>query len=303
MSGATIEQLRRRRPRSRFVRASLIVFAALVIASWAQVVSRDAAFFSSRRIDNVVRFLGKAVPAPLRDADFDLGVLWSWVVEYFGRRGGSALATTLAISVAAAVLAGAIGLLLAFLSARTFATPEPYDAAPGRAAPIRRILWTGLRGFLRSIMVLGRALPAYLLAFILLVILGPSPWAAVAALALHNVGILGRLGAETIENLPPRVPETLRSLGAGRLQIAVTAIMPAAMPRYLLYFFYRWETCVREATVLGLLGIVSLGYWIDDARARQRLDEMLLLVALGAALVILGDLISALARAIVRRAS
>ena len=124
-----------------------------------------------------------------------------------------------------------------------------------------------------------------------------------AALALHNVGILGRLGAETIENLPPRVPETLRSLGAGRFQIAVTALMPAAMPRYLLYFFYRWETCVREATVLGLLGIVSLGYWIDDARARQRLDEMLLLVVLGAALVILGDLVSAVARSVVRRAS
>ncbi len=55
--------------------------------------------------------------------------------------------------------------------------------------------------------------------------------------------------------------------------------MPLALPRFLLYFFYRFESCIREATVLGMLGTVSLGYWIQDARGRQSYDEMLLLVA------------------------
>jgi ABC-type phosphate/phosphonate transport system permease subunit len=59
---------------------------------------------------------------------------------------------------------------------------------------------------------------------------------------------------------------------------------------------------VREATVLGMLGIVSLGYWIQDARARQQYDTMLFLVLIGAALVLAGDLASTLARRWVRRA-
>ena len=69
----------------------------------------------------------------------------------------------------------------------------------------------------------------------------------------------------------------------------------------MLYGFYRWETCVREATVLGMLGIVSLGYWIQDARARTHYDDMLLYVLLGSALVVAGDIVSALARSSVRR--
>ena len=69
-----------------------------------------------------------------------------------------------------------------------------------------------------------------------------------------------------------------------------------------MYFFYRWETCVREATVLGLLGFVSLGWYIQQARAGVRYDEMVLFVLLGALLILVGDLVSAAARALIRRA-
>ena len=48
---------------------------------------------------------------------------------------------------------------------------------------------------------------------------------------------------------------TARAAGASRSQIAVTAIAPLVFNRTLLFFFYRWETCVRDATSLGLLGI------------------------------------------------
>jgi ABC-type phosphate/phosphonate transport system permease subunit len=60
---------------------------------------------------------------------------------------------------------------------------------------------------------------------------------------------------------------------------------------------------VREATVLGMLGFTSLGYWIADARARDRYDEMLVLILLGAVLVLAGDFVSAVTRALVRRAT
>lgn len=60
---------------------------------------------------------------------------------------------------------------------------------------------------------------------------------------------------------------------------------------------------MRDATVLGLLGIASLGYYVQDARARQQFDVMLALILVGAVIVVVGDLISAMAREAVRRSS
>ena len=134
--------------------------------------------------------------------------------------------------------------------------------------------------------------------------LGPNhAWPAVLALALHNSGILGRLGAETVENLEPTSLRTLSALGAPRRSVLFAAVFPLALGRYLLYFFYRFETCIREATVLGMLGVVSLGFYISDARGKMYYDEMLLLILLGAGIVIASDLVSALARRYVRTAS
>lgn len=303
MSADTIRELRRRRPRSRFVRVSAIVLLAIVAVSWADVLARSEGFFSARRLANLERFLDDIRPFPLQGKPFDAGVAWTWAVDYVQRRGAAAVGNTVAISVAAIVLAGAIGLLLSFLAARTYFCAEPYAPAPRPPGRGRRWTWRAMRAGTRSGFVLARAMPEYVLAFLLLAVLGPNAWTAVLALAIHNVGILGRLNAETIENLPPGAPGVLRGLGAGRLQIATTGVLPAVMPRFLLYFFYRWETCVREATVLGMLGIVSLGYWIEDARARTHLDELMLLVLLGAGIVMVGDLVSAMARRVVRRAA
>jgi phosphonate transport system permease protein len=154
----------------------------------------------------------------------------------------------------------------------------------------------------RALLIFLRAIPEYVWAFLFLAMLGASAWPAILALGLHNSGILGKLGAETVENLDPRPLRALRGIGATRAQIALSAIFPLSLSRYLLYVFYRFETCVREATVLGMLGVVSLGYWIQDARSRQFYDQMVLFVALGALIVLAADLFSALVRSRLRKA-
>jgi phosphonate transport system permease protein len=297
-----IRELRRRRPRSRFVRWSALGLALLVALSWADVIASSASFLTARRLANLNRFLGEIRPHPLQGRDFDLGVATRWIGDFIGRRGGEAMATTLAISVAAVVLAGALGLAASFLGARNLASPEPFAFAPRPPGALRRALWTGITSVTRSVFVLSRAMPEYLHGVPAARRPRTDGLDRGAGAGDPQLGILGRLNAETVENLPSRVPRALRALGAGRLQIAATALLPASMPRFLLYFFYRWETCVREATVLGMLGIVSLGYWIEDARARHHYDQMMLLVVLGAVLVVVGDAVSAVARRIVRRA-
>lgn len=131
-------------------------------------------------------------------------------------------------------------------------------------------------------------------------LIGVSAWPAILALALHNCGILTKLFSEAVDDLPEAPLQAMRGVGARPLQVGVFAALPMALNRFLLYFFVRWETCVRESTVIGFLGIVSIGYWIEDARARNFYDELFLFVLLGTVIVFIGDIVSSLVRASLR---
>jgi phosphonate transport system permease protein len=291
-----------RRPRSRLVRMTIIALALLVAYSW---LSGDIAFddlFTERRLSNVRRFLTTDIqPFELRDHPFSIREHAAWGWKLFTERGLAGAEATLAISVLAITLAGAAASMLMLFAARNLATSSPF--VPAHFGARRKFAWRAVTGLVRGFLIFLRAIPEYIWAYLLLAMLGASAWPAVLALAIHNSGILGKLGAETVENLDARSLRALRILGGSRAQIAVSAIFPLSLSRCLLYFFYRFETCVREATVLGMLGVVSLGYWIQDARSRQFYDQMVFFVALGAAIVLAADLVSALVRARIRRAS
>ena len=299
-----IARLRRERPRSRFARLSGL--ALLALAGWAwlggQVSVADA--LSARRRANLARFLREdLLPAPVRGEGGE--GLAAWCLRLWSERGAEAFAATLWIALAAIALAGLAGALAAPLGARTLMSRHPWGEDPGRDAvggERRGLPWRTASAAVRFALVLLRAIPEYVWAFLLLAVLGPGAWPAVLALAIHNAGILGRLGADTIENLDRAPLAALRGLGATRAQVVATAVAPLALPRWLLYLFYRFETCAREATVLGMLGVVSLGYHVQDARARMHYDELIWFIGLGALLVLAADLASIWARGFLRRA-
>ncbi len=300
---AEIRRLHRLRPRSRFLGVSLLTLGGLAAYAWSSGTFAPEDLFSPRRRANLERFLTlDVVPFPARGEGFAPGLWWRWAAERFAERGFEAVLITLWIAVLAIALASLGALLLAPFATRTLASRDPYllgetgASAPGRAA--RRAGVFAARGLL----VLARSLPEYVLAFLLLAVLGPGAWPAILALALHNAGILGRLGAEVAENLEPGPSRALAQAGASRGVLWSLGALPQGLGRLLLYAFYRFETCVREATVLGMLGVVSLGYWIGEARAAMHYDELLFYVALGAGLVLLADLASSWARRLVRRA-
>ncbi len=300
---AEIRRLYRQRPRSRFTRWSGAALGVLVVLAWSSDELRPGSFFSERRLANLERFLGELRPYPLQGRDFDFSVAADWAGEVLSERGWTAAGVTLAMSVVAVVLAALGALVLAPAAARTFAAPAPYLPGSRPAGRGRRFFWRLVVGIARAILIFIRSIPEYIWAFILLAIFGPTAWPVVLALALHNSGILGKLTAEVVENLEPAPLAALRGLGASRAQIVAAGLFPLILPRFLLFFFYRWETCVREATVLGMLGTVSLGYWIVDARARNHYDEMFFFVLIGAGIVLAGDLVSAIAREVIRRAA
>jgi len=259
----------------------MIGFVALLVGAWLVV---DPGWPEPERAwRNLGRFAQEATPP--------------WSLAWWGRVVRlDVVANTVALGVLGTGLAAAAGALAAFAAAPTVATPRPWstdDRAP---------LWTGLgwallRGGTRIALLFLRAIPVYVWAFLLVGLLGPSPWSAVLALALHNGGILGRLFAETVDDVEPAAPRALWALGASRRGVAMSAVLPQVHRRWLLYVFVRWESCIREATVVGLVGIVSLGWAIREARARTHYDEMVALVLVGALMIVVADAISIGARA------
>ncbi|MEM7163878.1 MAG: ABC transporter permease subunit [Planctomycetota bacterium] len=298
----TIARLHRNRPRCRFARYSGLLAVVLTIVAWSTGGFRVTDVFSERRRANLSRFFDEATPAPLRDDDAAT-TFTTWMFDLLADPGLQAMATTLAIAVAAIVLAATVAALLVIPASRNIANAEPFLPSGRPPSLFRRAGWSGVTVCTRFLLTFLRAIPDYVWAFLFIALLGAHAWPAVLALALHNIGILGRLGAEVVENSSNQLPGVLRGLGGSRAQIAAVGLAPVVLPRFLLYFFYRWETCVREATILGMLGFSSLGFWINDARVRQNIDTMLFFIVLGAALVLAGDVLSAIARHYVRRAS
>ena len=298
---AEVRRLAQARARDPFILSSVILLAGLVLYAWLVGGFSIADLASARRLENLQRFARELLPFPLQSQPWEWHIALRWLGEIISGNGALAVATTLAISIAAILCAAVGGLALAFPATRTLATPEPYLPNPQHPRRSQYFVWASCVWATRSILIFLRAVPEYVWAFLLIAVVGASVWTAVLALALHNSGILGKLNAEIIENLERESLCGLRGLGARRSQIALAGVFPALLPRFLLFLFYRWESCVREATVLGMLGIVSLGYFIQDARARQQYDVVLAFIMLGVVIVLLGDVVSAAGRAVVRR--
>ena len=111
----------------------------------------------------------------------------------------------------------------------------------------------------RADYVVSRAVPELVWAMIIVFFLSPGILPGALALGLHNLGIVGRLTAEVIENLDPASSVSLRSAGASNGQILMYGIMPQAMPHFITYLLYRWEVVIRTTVVVGFVSAGGLG--------------------------------------------
>ena len=281
-----LPRLWRKRGKSLFLKASGVLVIGLIAMGWLLEDDWGSSLTMTQRWENFQRFSSELVPYPVQESG-DWREAPSWLGQLMKDKGCDALWRTFLLGSAAALLAGGTALLGLPWSNRSLATGQPRGVPVGRGW-MRKFSGLGLR----LMATLGRSAPEYLLAFLLLQIFGPTMWALILALAIHNGGILSRLGGEVVDNNKSRAAEVLLGSGASREATFVSCLLPDGFNRMLLFLFYRWETCIREATVLGMLGVGSLGFLISGARVSFYYDELVVWIALGAVLVFAGDLAS-----------
>lgn len=111
----------------------------------------------------------------------------------------------------------------------------------------------------RRLMDSARAINEIVFALLFVVAVGLGPLAGVLALAVHNVGIIAKLYSESVEAIDPRPVEGIRATGGSRLQEVIWGVIPQVLPLWSSFTLYRFETNVRSATVLGIVGAGGIG--------------------------------------------
>ncbi len=117
----------------------------------------------------------------------------------------------------------------------------------------------------RRLMDACRAIHELVFAVLFVVAVGLGPFAGVMALFVHTTGILAKLFSEAVEATDPRPVEAIRATGASRVQEVVFGVIPQVMPLWMSYALYRFESNVRAATVLGVIGAGGIGQVLFEA--------------------------------------
>ncbi len=229
---------------------------------------------------NVVRFLTEdIVPHPLRAAGTldatALSGLGDWLWGLLRDQALPGIYDTVVLSMIALVASGILTLVLFPLVSPRFLGP-----------------WGRRLGHLA--LVVARSTPEYILAYVLLQLWGPSMVPAIVALALHNGAIIGHLIGRYSGSLPLR-PDSPRGI-----DLYAWEVLPRVYPQFLAFLFYRWEVIIRETAILGILGIHTLGFFVDNALAELRFDRAVLLIVVTAGLNIAVDALSRWIRARLR---
>jgi len=111
----------------------------------------------------------------------------------------------------------------------------------------------------RRLMDAFRAINEMVFAMLFIVAVGLGPFAGVLALAIHTSGTLAKLFSEAVEAIDPRPVEGIRATGAHRLVEVVYGVLPQVLPLWVSFTLYRFESNVRSASVVGMVGAGGIG--------------------------------------------
>jgi phosphonate transport system permease protein len=182
-----------------------------------------------RNFDNIGQLAGGFFPPDFRD--------WKYYLEQ--------MVITIQMALCATFLAVLFSVPLGLLCAQNIAPFWVYQ-------PMRRL------------MDAMRAINEMVFALLFIVAVGLGPFAGVLALFVHTTGVLAKLFAEAVETIDSRPVDGIRSTGAGVLEEIAYAVIPQVLPLWASYTLYRFESNVRSAAVVGMVGAGGIGYVLYD---------------------------------------
>lgn len=216
----------------------------------------------------------------VRDVGNIVVFLRGYVNPSFGNVGEYAwqCVVTVCIALWGTVLAIVIAVPLGFLGARNL-SPHPVVYHVARRA-----------------MDVLRAVNEFVFALMFVTAVGLGPFAGMLALGVHTGGVLGKLLSETVEAIDPGQVEGVAAVGASRLHVISFGVMPQVLPNWLSYVLLRFESDIRSASVIGMVGGGGIGFYLWDTIRAFNDREAATVILLIVAMVMCVDIVSARVR-------
>lgn len=218
-------------------------------------------------------------PLPLAGEKGELRARW-WT-NVFPQTVVGATLQTIQMAIAGTFLATLFAFPLCFLAARN-TSPHPY-------------VYHGVKlvaNFLRTI-------PDFAVGLVLITAIGLGAFTGAMALAFHTTTVLVKLFAEAVENIDAGVVEAIQATGAGPFAVISFAVVPQVVPDFISFVLYRFETNIRSAAVLGMIGAGGIGFIMKSDFSLFRYPQAATTVIVLIVLVMLVDYTSARLRKVV----
>jgi phosphonate transport system permease protein len=189
---------------------------------------------------------------------------------------------TVKIAFAATLMGAVLALPVGALAARNVA-PSP---------AVQRVF--------RIFVVTVRGVPELVLAVVFVVVTGLGAVAGALALGIGAIGLLGKLVADSLEEVDPGVEQALRATGAGRWQVFFSATLPQAAPAFVGHLLYQLDVNIRSATLLGIVGAGGIGFHLQNAARVLEFGVVTTVMLLVFATVLIVELLAVWLRRVVR---
>jgi phosphonate transport system permease protein len=163
--------------------------------------------------------------------------------------------------------------------------------AAANVTPSRLLYYTA-----RGVIGFTRAVPDLVWALLFVTAVGLGPFPGGLALAVHSIGMMGRLFAETIEHMDMAPIDALSLTGARRMQIFTHGVLPSVLPSLLGISLYRLDENIRSSLVLGFVGAGGLGFQLLTAMNLFQYQQVSVLLIVTFVIVLSAERLSAVAR-------
>jgi len=232
----------------------------LVVLGWHEIGMGVVPLFTG--LGNIVRFLAKCVPPQFAGFGHTLNLA---IVTACMAVTGTALASVLAIPVG-------------FMAARN-TTVHP-----------------AARWVARALIVVCRSVPDLVFAIVFVEAIGIGVLPGVLALGFHSVGMLGKLYAEAIEQVPEEPRQAVTATGASRMQNLATSVVPQVLPSFSSITLYRLDINLRSSVILGWVGAGGIGFLLNQYLDTLQFREGIGIVIVIFVLIVIMEVVSAVIR-------
>jgi len=196
---------------------------------------------------------------------------------------------TVSMAWAATGLAAIVAFVLAPIATINFGAKT--NIGSGRGQVFHTWGYWALYGISRGLLLFFRAIPELTMALIFVFWVGPGAFAGLLAIALHTVGVLGRLYCDTYEDIAPDPVAALEKLGTKPFGLWLYGIWPQAAGRILAYTLYRFEVNIRVSATMGFVGAGGIGFALHKAISLFHTADLILLLAVMVGVVVIFDFV------------